>query len=340
MRVRRASPIALACSLVAHAAAIPSFFEDAWNSGAWSLQTVAGQAGGQFGTRVATEGVGGFNDPHWRVITQTNASTTSFSGRSFIVNPAYPGELQAVQFQVNYRNELSFGQGMGFALGVRRFGQTFMGPVTATGTALSTWNANFPSVLVASDFTRIPDGVRNLTFSGADSMEFGLITFNSGGELIAVSFDRFSLQFFGSYHGRFSIAGRPLPMPPGMVRIKVYQGSNFIEEIDTAHTPDGTFTFSPSVTGTVRLVIKADPGLAITRTVTLGSSPLFDQTGVMPNGDVDGSNEVDLSDFLILAAYYEASPLLVPQVDLNADGACDLSDFLILASNYERVGDR
>lgn len=340
MLLRRALAVSLALAVVGVASAIPPFFEDSWNSGTWSLQTVSGQSGGQFGTRIATDGAGGPNDPHWRVITQTNAATTSFSGRSYIVNPAYSGELQAVQFRVNFRNELSFGQGMGFALGVKRFGQIWMGPVTGTGTTLNFWNANLPSVLLASDFTRIPDGVRNLTFSGTDSMEFGLVTFNTGGQLIAVSFDRFSLHFFGSYHGLFSIQGRPAPMPPGMVSIKVYQGSNFIEEIQTEHSADGAFTFTPSVTGTVRLVIKADPGLAITRTVTLGSSPLFDQTGVMPNGDVDGSNVVDLTDFLILAANYEASPLLVPQVDLNADGACDLADFLLLASNYERAGDQ
>jgi hypothetical protein len=58
------------------------------------------------------------------------------------------------------------------------------------------------------------------------------------------------------------------------------------------------------------------------------------------NGNVvDDDNVVDLSDFLMLAAHYETSPLANPNADLNGDGACDLSDFLILAANYETAGD-
>jgi hypothetical protein len=56
-------------------------------------------------------------------------------------------------------------------------------------------------------------------------------------------------------------------------------------------------------------------------------------------GDVDGSNTVDLADFLILAATYEVSPPTDPNADLNGDGAVDLPDFLLLAANYDTAGD-
>lgn len=57
------------------------------------------------------------------------------------------------------------------------------------------------------------------------------------------------------------------------------------------------------------------------------------------NGDIDGDNVIDLQDFLILAANYEAMPFSDPRADLNQDGVVNLDDFLILAANYEIVGD-
>jgi subtilisin-like proprotein convertase family protein len=56
------------------------------------------------------------------------------------------------------------------------------------------------------------------------------------------------------------------------------------------------------------------------------------------NGDVNNDNSIDLSDFLILAAAYEVSPVTAPEADLNRDGAVDLSDYLLLAANYDTAG--
>lgn len=59
-------------------------------------------------------------------------------------------------------------------------------------------------------------------------------------------------------------------------------------------------------------------------------------------GDCDEDNDVDIGDFLILAAAYETragDPGYAPGADLNGDEAVDLDDYLILAANYERIGD-
>lgn len=75
------------------------------------------------------------------------------------------------------------------------------------------------------------------------------------------------------------------------------------------------------------------PGVSVTAS---GASGL---AFTLINGDCDGSNRVDLDDFLLLASTYESAPLIDDRGDLTGDGACNLDDFLILAAAYEVDGD-
>jgi 6-phosphogluconolactonase (cycloisomerase 2 family) len=56
-------------------------------------------------------------------------------------------------------------------------------------------------------------------------------------------------------------------------------------------------------------------------------------------GDVNRDGQVNLMDFLLLAAAYDSvlgDPAYNPDADFNGDYAVDLQDFLILAANYDR----
>lgn len=57
------------------------------------------------------------------------------------------------------------------------------------------------------------------------------------------------------------------------------------------------------------------------------------------NADISGDNVVNLDDFLILAANYEARVAIYDATDLTGDGLTNLDDFLVLAANYEIAGD-
>lgn len=66
------------------------------------------------------------------------------------------------------------------------------------------------------------------------------------------------------------------------------------------------------------------------------------QTGpgyTLMNADISGDNVVNLDDFLIMAANYEARVAIYDATDLTGDGITNLDDFLVLAANYEIAGD-
>jgi hypothetical protein len=61
---------------------------------------------------------------------------------------------------------------------------------------------------------------------------------------------------------------------------------------------------------------------------------------VLPNGDVDGDNEVTLFDFAALVQSFGCfDPHNGLSADLNRDGWVDLFDFAILVRNFGLVGD-
>ncbi|MBL8048078.1 MAG: hypothetical protein JNJ45_05295 [Chthonomonas sp.] len=60
------------------------------------------------------------------------------------------------------------------------------------------------------------------------------------------------------------------------------------------------------------------------------------------NGDVDGNNLIDIADYSLLAAAFDATSENAnwfAQADLNQDGIVDIADYTILATNFDKVGD-
>jgi subtilisin-like proprotein convertase family protein len=101
-----------------------------------------------------------------------------------------------------------------------------------------------------------------------------------------------------------------------------------------ATTHAGTFDIVARGPSTLRRVLR---NVLVSRPSTSGVN--FTGAKALLPGDIDASNVVDLSDFLILAATYEVSPPSDPRADLDGNGAVDLSDFLLLAANYDTAGE-
>lgn len=106
----------------------------------------------------------------------------------------------------------------------------------------------------------------------------------------------------------------------------------------------GKFTHSAPMNsgGSYHLQAKVINGhwLSNSTTVTTGSAPyawLF-----LRNGDCNGDNVVDLTDYTIVIEAFdslEGDGKWNPQADLNEDGAIDLTDYVLVLLNFNAVGD-
>lgn len=106
----------------------------------------------------------------------------------------------------------------------------------------------------------------------------------------------------------------------------------------------GTYSFDPNVQpGTYDLYAKH--GHFLRRrlgSVTLSISGATGQNFTLKNGDVDGDNEVGISDFALLSNAYNSTPAdpnFNASADLNGDSEVGVGDYAILSSNFGLVGD-
>lgn len=85
--------------------------------------------------------------------------------------------------------------------------------------------------------------------------------------------------------------------------------------------------------------VSIKPGSFLRRTVSLDATS-GDVHGMfeMVNGDVNGDNTINISDFLALRQAFGTSA--GGPADLNGDGSVNVADFLILRSNFGRTGDQ
>jgi hypothetical protein len=89
-----------------------------------------------------------------------------------------------------------------------------------------------------------------------------------------------------------------------------------------------------------RFLLSLKLGSWLRRTVAVDLSQQTTVNLVLPNGDVDGDNEVTLFDFAALVQSFGCfDPHNGLSADLNRDGWVDLFDFAILVRNFGLVGD-
>lgn len=116
-------------------------------------------------------------------------------------------------------------------------------------------------------------------------------------------------------------------------------GSATVLETQTV-TPNigGTYSFVSSLRGTYDIYFKADHWLRAKKaSITISSSSTKNVAVSLVNGDCNGDNSVDSSDYFVLSDAYEttaASPTWNALADLNGDGTVDAGDYFILSDGY------
>lgn len=113
-------------------------------------------------------------------------------------------------------------------------------------------------------------------------------------------------------------------------------------------------TFTPTLAGgTYTQVLDIAPGnydvavrgatwLRKVSTVNFNSATVSGPAVTLWNGDVNGSNLVDIADYTDLATAFDSipsSPNWNPGADLNGDLVVDIADYTILATSFDLVGD-
>ncbi len=137
------------------------------------------------------------------------------------------------------------------------------------------------------------------------------------------------------------------PMNVPTLQVEIRDGSNAVVQsfpsvnldaggnlLLTTNVPPGTYTVS--IKGVTRFLRKNIPGVVMGYgSVAIGGVTLL-------NGDVNGSNNVSLSDFTALRNSFNLSvgdPGYNDNADLNGSGSVGLADFTILRTNFNVSGD-
>lgn len=127
------------------------------------------------------------------------------------------------------------------------------------------------------------------------------------------------------------------------VALEVVQGGTTVDSQNVVLGPGGTYTLSTAITGTCKIAAKGSHWLR-KLSADLSISPSLPVTVnlILPNGDINRDNEINIGDYAILSSAYNSAPgdpNWNPEADLNGDDAVDIGDFSILSSNYGLVGD-
>jgi hypothetical protein len=158
-----------------------------------------------------------------------------------------------------------------------------------------------------------------------------------------------SLAFTLGPPGR-TVSGRVLPQGwaaslagvPATIELRAPGQTAALETHTVTLAADGAFSFATARYGPHDLAAKGARWLRSVRaSVNLSGAHVTGQDFELLAGDCDGSNVVDLADFLILAAAYDTAsgdPGFNASADFTGDGAIDLQDFLLLAANYDLAG--
>jgi len=114
------------------------------------------------------------------------------------------------------------------------------------------------------------------------------------------------------------------------------------ESVTTDEDGEATITLPPgNENAGLTLWVKGGRTLAVSKSVgTIEPESTID-VGELRGGDADNSNVVDIRDFFMLAASFQAAPAdprFDPRADFNNDGIVDIRDFFILADNFNRSG--
>ncbi len=151
----------------------------------------------------------------------------------------------------------------------------------------------------------------------------------------------------GILQGTMQIAGRPTP--PGNteavpLNVKFYAAgtSTLVHEVTVSSNANGAFTVLPVANGSYDIVLKHSQTLSVKKqNVTFSGGVVTVSFGMLPVGDANNDDLVDISDFSILrAAFLKTCGQggFDGRADFNADCVVDITDFSLLHANFLRNG--
>ncbi|MCS6950074.1 MAG: dockerin type I domain-containing protein [bacterium] len=127
------------------------------------------------------------------------------------------------------------------------------------------------------------------------------------------------------------------------VTVELRQDGNVVRTATVNLDANGGYTIPAVLPGTYDLAFKASHWLRTVVTgVTVAESPVTGVDVSLTNGDIDGDNEVSITDFGALVAAFGSVPgndNWNANADLNGDGDVSLLDLGILVRNFGSVGD-
>jgi hypothetical protein len=142
------------------------------------------------------------------------------------------------------------------------------------------------------------------------------------------------------------LQGRPAPPDPRLVmsvRVVVTPQGSDSPIFDASVTTDenGKFFLRGVTSGNYHLWIKGAHTLAVERDVTLTDGTTNIPYDPLPEGDSDGNNVVNLTDFSILATTFgkqNGNTGYDGRADFNGDSVVNLTDFSLLATSFGKSG--
>lgn len=168
-----------------------TFSDGTFNDPNWSMVTFPTSATGQFTEQITA---GGNPGAYKRVATINNNFTYNAHLRTaFTYNPSVSGAISTIDWSIEYKNFLTFGQGQGFYLVIEQGGNLYRNGFFATGLG-SGWLGAGQGSLTEGTFTEGISGSAHPNFSASGStITFGFGTSNGNAATIDIGYDNYSV---------------------------------------------------------------------------------------------------------------------------------------------------
>ncbi|MCE9557938.1 MAG: hypothetical protein K8R88_03210 [Armatimonadetes bacterium] len=193
--------------------------------------------------------------------------------------------------------------------------------------------ANGFASVIGGSFTYRP----NTGFKGIDWFIFSATNGNGTQVITGVA----TLVVMETFQGHVTFQDLSPSAPvQSTVQLQIRDGIGNMSEQTVALDGNGDFTGVLPYANVNKVAIKRTHWVAQEKSVPATNIP--PQNFVLTNGDSNGDNTVDLSDYTIVVSAFNAVPASGnwdARADLNEDGVVDLTDYTISVLNFNKVGD-
>ncbi|MCE9558494.1 MAG: hypothetical protein K8R88_06045 [Armatimonadetes bacterium] len=244
-------------------------------------------------------------------------------------------------------------------------GYSFNGNANETpipGTALNQYHVTLPTALnlpgntvfwikIEADVAGFPNWGVAMSTHGRDARH---VVFYTGYAMFLAGSGSEAFQLRGTTSASQTIAGNVTlsdftSVVDQVVSIEVFAPGDMVTPLQVLSAPltsTGAFSVvtSPALAvGSYDIRVKGEHWLAKRVTgVSMTNTGASGVDATLINGDVNGDNVIDLTDYTEIVTDFNAligDPNYHTWVDLNGDGAIDLTDYTVLVTNFNALGD-